>query len=223
MTEAQHIGPNPSLVTPRAAAVAGIIFSLLMGTAYALFQAALPIEAGASRETMEAQEGTIALALGLVPFAGIAYLWFMGVLRDRLGQFEDQFFSTLFLGSGLLYLAMTFAAAAVAGALLAFFRLGLETIPEDAIYMISRLSVVQFSRIFAMRMAGMHMLVSGTIWMRTGVIHRWLVLATFAFALILIFGVGFSVWLLLVFPGWVFVISVYILIWNYRRPAAEEV
>jgi hypothetical protein len=43
------------------------------------------------------------LALYLVPFAGIAFLWFIGVLRDRLGELEDRFFATVFFGSGLLY------------------------------------------------------------------------------------------------------------------------
>jgi len=33
----------------------------------------------------------VALVLNLVPFAGIAFLWFMGVLRDRLGELEDRF------------------------------------------------------------------------------------------------------------------------------------
>jgi hypothetical protein len=27
----------------------------------------------------------VSLALGLLPFAGIAFLWFIGVVRDRLG------------------------------------------------------------------------------------------------------------------------------------------
>jgi len=45
-------------------------------------------------------------------------LWFIGVLRDRLGEREDKFFATVFFGSGLLFLAMLFAAAAVAGALI---------------------------------------------------------------------------------------------------------
>jgi hypothetical protein len=49
------------------------------------------------------------------PFAGIAFLWFIGVVRDRLGHLEDQFFPTVFFGSGLLFLAMTFASAALAG------------------------------------------------------------------------------------------------------------
>ena len=45
----------------------------------------------------------VRLALNLVPFAGIACLWFMGLLRNRVGTLEDQFFATVFLGSGLLF------------------------------------------------------------------------------------------------------------------------
>ena len=52
-------------------------------------------------------------SLQLVPFAGIAFLWFIGVVRDQLGDVEDRLFSTVFLGSGLLFLAMLFAGAAV--------------------------------------------------------------------------------------------------------------
>ena len=42
--------------------------------------------------------------MNLIPFAGIAFLWFIGVLRDRLGEQEDRFFATVFFGSGLLFL-----------------------------------------------------------------------------------------------------------------------
>ena len=42
------------------------------------------------------------MAVNLVPFAGIAFLWFIGVLRDRLGALEDRFFATVFLGLGML-------------------------------------------------------------------------------------------------------------------------
>ncbi len=58
----------------------------------------------------------MAVSLNLVPFAGIAFLWFIGVLRDRIGEREDRFFATVFLGSGLLFVAMMFVAVAVAGA-----------------------------------------------------------------------------------------------------------
>ena len=52
----------------------------------------------------------------LMPFAGIAFLWFIGVVRDGFGRFEDKFFSSVFIGSGLLFLAMMFVASAVVGA-----------------------------------------------------------------------------------------------------------
>ncbi|WP_409187573.1 hypothetical protein [Bradyrhizobium sp. RDM4] len=56
--------------------------------------------------------------MNLVPFAGIAFLWFVGVLRDRLGHQEDRFFATVFIGSAMLFLVMLFTAAAVIGAVM---------------------------------------------------------------------------------------------------------
>ena len=69
------------------------------------------------------QARLISLGLSFLPFAGIAFLWYLGVIRDRLGMFEDQFYSTLFLGSGLLYMAFTFASAAIAGGLILVFSM----------------------------------------------------------------------------------------------------
>jgi len=54
----------------------------------------------------------------LAPLAGITFLWFIAVVRDRMGQQEDRFFASVFLGSGLLFIAMYFAAIGVAVGLL---------------------------------------------------------------------------------------------------------
>ena len=54
-----------------------------------------------------------------MPFAGITFLWFIGVVRDGIGRFEDRFFASVFLGSGLLFLAMMFASSAVGAGLVA--------------------------------------------------------------------------------------------------------
>src|SRR5262245_26895329 len=111
-----------NLRTPRAAAIAGIVFSILLLIAFWLLRISVPKE-----ETVPPggwlgdRATTIALALNLIPFAGIAFLWFIGVMRDRLGHREDRFFATVFLGSGLLFLATLFSAAAVAAAILAAF------------------------------------------------------------------------------------------------------
>src|SRR6516225_10813642 len=109
------------LTAPRSAAIAGILFSVLLIAGLLLFRLSVradPLEAGAWLKTTST---TIALALNLVPFEGIAFLWFIGVLRDRLGELEDRFFATVFLGSGLLFLAMLFASAAMGGAILTNF------------------------------------------------------------------------------------------------------
>ena len=65
----------------------------------------------------------VSIALHLLPFAGIAFLWFVGVVRDRLGENEDRFFATVFLGSGLLFVAMLFCAGALAAGLLVVRRM----------------------------------------------------------------------------------------------------
>ena len=106
-----------ALRTPRAAAVAGIAFSVLLTVAFVLVRLAVPHdpnEAGAWLTNGHRREDVI-LALNLLPFAGIAFLWFIGVVRDRIGPAEDRLFATVFLGSGLLFIAMLFATGAIAG------------------------------------------------------------------------------------------------------------
>src|SRR5512136_2747629 len=103
------------MTTPRAAAIAGILFSILLITSLVLIRISIPASLQESGSWLERQWNLVNLALNLVPFAGIAFLWFIGVVRDRLGNNEDRFFSTVFLGSGLLFLAMLFSSAAMAG------------------------------------------------------------------------------------------------------------
>src|SRR5580693_10001271 len=109
------------LRTPRAAAVAGIVFSVLLISALVLLRVSVPAHPSVpgSWLTDSRRRAAVAIALNLVPFAGIAFLWFIGVLRDRIGEREDRFFATVFLGSGVLFVAMLFVTAAVAGGLFA--------------------------------------------------------------------------------------------------------
>lgn len=108
-------GPDKRLRTPRAAAIAGVIFGLLLITTFTIINLNIPSVNEDTGAWLETSGRPVTIALALIPFAGIAFLWFMGVLRDRIGLLEDQFFSTLFMGSGLLYLAMVFSGAAIAG------------------------------------------------------------------------------------------------------------
>src|SRR3974390_452329 len=105
-----------TLRTPKAAAVGGIAFCILLIAILGLFNRSMPGNPLDAGEWISANSGTVNLALNLVPFAGIAFLWFIGVLRDRLEEQEDRFFATVFLGSALLFLAMLFAAGGGLGA-----------------------------------------------------------------------------------------------------------
>ena len=150
------------LRTPRAAAVAGIAFALLLGTSYMLIRLSIPLDPGESQWLAE-NAGTVRLALGLIPFAGIAFLWFMGVVRDRIGDYEDRFFSTVFFGSGLLFLAMVFVSAATAGSLLVVYAEFPDQIFDTGIYIFGRDLTNRISSIYSMRMAAVFMLSLATI------------------------------------------------------------
>ena len=210
-----HISYRP-LRTPRAAAIAGILFAVLSIAIIIIFQVSIPADSYSQTDWLAEQSGNITLAVGLYPFAGIAFLWFMGVVRDRLGYLEDQFFSTLFFGSGLLYLAMIFATAAAAGGLIATYAVDPELIAESGLYLFGRAMIYKFNNVFAMRMAAMFMTALGTIWVRTRLMPRWLAISTYLIAITLLIGISFFPWTTLLFPSWVLVISAYILVLNYR-------
>lgn len=204
-----------SLTTPRAAAVAGVLFAILYGASLLLIRLALPpgsLTPGGVWLGTNAR--AIDLALNLVPYAGIAFLWFIGVIRDRLGDVEDRFFATVFLGSGLLFLAMTFVGAALAGGLLSSYAAQPLAIVESGVFAYGREVMFHIINVYAIRMAGVFMISLGTIWIRTGLMHRGWAIMTYGSALLLLVSFGDSVWVSLIFPGWVFAVSGYYLLRN---------
>src|SRR5258705_10732468 len=85
---------------PRTAAIAGILFCVLLITSQLLIWISIPVDVGGPALNVISHSKTISLGLNLLPFAGIAFLWFIAVVRNRLGELEDRFFATVFLGSG---------------------------------------------------------------------------------------------------------------------------
>ncbi len=199
------------LRTPRAAAVAGIIFSVLLISSLVLLRISSPPHADVAGSwlTDSGQRRTLAIGLNLVPFAGIAFLWFIGVLRDRIGEREDRFFATVFLGSGLLFVAMLFAAAAIAGGLIT----DVTSAPANSgTLALGRDVTSVLLNVYAMRMAAVFTLTTVTIARRTEIVSRWLTVAGLATALVLLFGIGFSPWVELLFPTWILALSVDVLV-----------
>ena len=212
-TAAPAAGPGlHQLTTPRAAAVAGVLFALLFGATIILVRLKMPEGMGDSTAWATSRAGGISIAAKLMPFAGITFLWFIGVVRDNLGRYEDRFFSSVLVGSGLLFLAMMFCSTAIAAGLLA--------IPGDVSDPAARAAVTSFGtamvastcKTYAVRMAAVFMMSLATIWLRTGLMPRWLVGVSYAIALGLLVAGEVSMWLTLAFPAWVLVVSVLILV-----------
>ena len=186
--------------SPRAAAVAGIAFAVLLSTAIVLLQWGLPGR-GESSEwlTEESHREAVGIAMKLVPYAGIAFLWFIGVIRSRLGDQEDKLFATVFLGSGLLFVAMLFTSAAVTVALLDAYVAAEPTAAFD-----SRLATSLSASLlatFGIRMAAVFTLVVTNLGYRTGFAPRWLVVVGVATGAILLLAPPGTLWVSLVFPG----------------------
>jgi hypothetical protein len=212
-----------ALKTPRAAAVAGIIFAVLFTISIVLIRLTIPEELSGSNTTavLQGNTTTLTLALTLVPFAGIAFLWFIGVVRDRMGALEDQLFSTVFFGSGLLFLAMMFAFAAIAGGIISGYAISPDSLTRSGVMLFGRAVMYTITKVYAIRMAGVFMIALATIWMRTRVMPRLFVFLSYALALLLLVSSDLTAWLILVFPAWVFVISVFILIESLRGDLPE--
>lgn len=216
-THTEHPSTNiERLKAPRSAAIAGILFAVLFAASINLLRLNIPADFSGSTSWIKSAYRPLQIALVLMPFAVIAFLWFVAVIRDRLGEQEDQFFATVFFGSSLLFLAMVCVSMAIAGGILVVANTAAEEgLSQDAIAF-GRAVMLQISNVYALRMAAVFMISIATIWLRTRLMPRWLTLATYALALLLLVVVSLNLWVVLVFPAWVFVISVYILIIDAR-------
>jgi len=198
------------LRTPRAAAVAGIAFSVLLSMAVVLFRTAVPSDPGDATAWLSGSSPhRVAVALNLIPFAGIAFLWFIGVVRTRLGALEDRLFSTVFLGSGLLFVATLFAGAALFGSVMATH--GPVAPPDSTVWHFGLRASASLLSVYAMRMAAVFTLSVTTIGLRVGVIPRWLAVAGYLSAGTLLVTSGWLPFVELLFPAWVLVLSIHIL------------
>src|ERR1700749_3421442 len=197
------------LRTPRAAAVAGIIFSVLLIAALVLLRLSVPANprVPGSWLTDSGRRTAVDVALLLVPFAGIAFLWFIRVLRGRIGHREDRFFGTVFLGSGLLFVAMLFVTAAVAGGLLAAASASSSPLGSDVLAL-GRDVTGLLLNVYSMRMAAVFTLTTVTIARHTEIVSRWLTVTGVVVALILLATINFTDWVELLFPAWILALSI---------------
>ena len=191
--------------------MAGVLFALLFGTALILVRSTLPEHAVYGTQWADSGRGRLKVAAVLMPFAGITFLWFIGVVRDGFGRLEDRFFASVFLGSGLLFLAMTFSACAVGVAVSSSHAFVQDAAAHAEVVAFGQMLMLTLTKTYALRMAAVFMISLATIWLKTGLMPRWLVGVTYLVAVGLLLASDISMWLTLAFPIWVLVVSVLLL------------
>jgi len=207
------------LRTPRAAAWAGIVFAVFSVAAMVLIRLSAPSDPGQAGAWLssDSRRQAVSVALNLVPFAGIAFLWFVGVVRDRVGALEDRFFGTVFLGSGLLFVAMFFVAAGLAGGLVDAATAHPSSTGSDTLSL-GRDSTTVLLNVYAMRMAAVFTLTTVTIARRTQIVYRWVWMAGTVVAIALLVASSASAWVELLFPAWILALSIDILLHPQAGP-----
>jgi hypothetical protein len=203
--------------SPRSAALAGILFSFLsIASMMLLYRSLIVSPADIGIEWLEGLSGAASSVLVLVPFAGIAFLWFTGVIRDLVGDREDRFFSTVFFGSGIILVVMMYTWAAAVGAILGTHAAAAHLSIDNDVYVYGFTFMDQIIGNYFLRMAGVYMLSIASLWTRAEVVPRWLIIVTYVVALGFVLFAGILRAARFFFPAWVLLVSIYILIVNYR-------
>lgn len=225
ITEASNRKVQKQLNSPRAAAAAGIIFSFLMLTVLIMTKDFTEVNTkNIATEWADTWSGTASLAVILVSFAGIAFLWFTGVIRDRLGEQEDRFFATIFLSSGIILVVLFFIWGAILSAIIST-EILITTKLAAHLYVFAFTLMNAITGTYGLRVASIYMFTICTLWTKTGAMPRWLTILTY----ILAFGFLLTAQSIkeaqYIFPAWVLLVSVYILYLNYlgkRQPPSNQ-
>jgi hypothetical protein len=207
-----------ALRTPRSAAYAGIAFAVLLTISLATIRVAVSADTTNRGDwVFDSQRRRMVLfGLSLMPFAGIAFLWFVGVIRDRVGDREDRFFATLFLGSGLLFVAMLLVAEAIAAGMIVSLGSETSTFGTSSSWTMGHNVTLELLQ-GGLQVLGVFTTAASTILLHTSIGHRWLAISGFAISVVLITSVYFFPWTALLFPIWVLALSVDILIADRKQ------
>jgi hypothetical protein len=168
----------------------------------------------------------ILVGLYVMPFAGIAFLWFSVALRECIrarSQRENELLSSVQFVSGILYVGLFFAAAAASSVM----AVSIEFAHSRLDPMVAR-QLPQYGAtlmlVFAMRMAAMFVFTTSRIGRNTGVLPRWFTHVGLLVGLFLLLSASFSRALVLVFPLWLVALCALLLgrAWRLPKDASGE-
>jgi hypothetical protein len=162
---------------------------------------------------------TVLIGLNFAPIGAVSFLWFIAVIRKRIGDREDRFFATVFFGSGLTFaiLAVTSAVAAAAPTLVV--QYGGVVSPDRQTIALAHGLWFGLYVVGGSRFAAVFMFVTSTVGTKFGAFPRWLSIFGYIVAVVLFVAGGFSGSLDFLFVVWLLVVSLTLLV---RRHATID-
>jgi hypothetical protein len=147
--------------------------------------------------------------LYLLPLAAVAFLWFVAALREWVvcsARPIDHVMSTVQMLSGVGFITLAFAAAGAATVV--SLSSDQSALPIDATLarqfpLYGRTLLI----VFGMRMAAMFVMSTAKIGHGAGLYPQWFVIGSAVVAAALFLVATLNVWLVLVFPLWILVLS----------------
>ena len=216
MPDKNGLMPNSDLADPQArsasmeaASIAGLVFSVLSVASVTIF-ARLPSASDpdeiAAFYADSSERRLDFVALTLAAFSAIAFLWFLAVVRRRIGEREDRFFATVFFGSGLVFLAVMLTGSAVLAGPSVGIDYGGGVAPGQDVY--SLVNGVGFGLLLSVvpRVQAVFVIATSTLIYRTGALHRWVAIVGYLIAAVMLIvpiltrpsGVGLPIWVAMV-------------------------
>lgn len=153
--------------------------------------------------------------LQVLVFASIAFLWFVGVVRARVGDVEPKLFGTVFFGASILLAALLFVGTSLIAAPAVLVVVG-DQAPDPAATSLLRAGAGAVLSVFAPRIATLVLLSTASLGRVTGAFPRWLVWLTIVVGLVEFVNVSIAIPTIYLIPAWIAVVSVVLLV---RRPA----
>lgn len=210
----------------RAASLAGIAFSVLIVIGLTLLRSQPSADATAAELEEyyldDWNRSRVLLGLTASSFAAIAFLWFMAVIRRQVGEREDQFFSTVFLGSGLVFLSLFLTTAAASAAPALAIEFADAAVPSSGTVGLLKGYVWGLFSVVGVRMAAVFMLTTSTLGLRTHALPRWLGFLGVGLAVAMLVAATFSAPIGQLFALWVAVVSIELLVRRDKVEPATE-
>lgn len=219
-----------SLIEVRRAAIVtasvGIAHAVLLLTAFWLVRTNAPGANASDAEfvTFYADSGNrrriVAAGLYLIPFSGITFIWFIVALRMWIsGSIRriNMLLANVQLAAGIIYVTLILAAGAAFSVRAATYELTDDPITPSSENVFPRLGSILFLTL-AMRMAAMVVFTTSSIGRSSGILPRWFGVVGILVGISLLLSASLSPLLILLFPTWLTVLSIILLLRARKIP-----